>query len=219
MYVWTRLKIDEKKVNCNENPPHCNENTPQWIWWLSITSLILICVAICWIRCIVSTCPFHKFSLPNGLPQHFCSSWLTIFCNCIANPLSMLIFCWLSLTEKRHKATNHQLHTKLNAFKEEKGYSNYHVQQPLRAFVVAFVELSLVNWRYLYLIPTIAIKSTHIETFVDREPMNENLIALLPRQDHWNQLFHVYTVLLYGNGAEFQFHYHHRLAHLMNSTC
>lgn len=64
----------------------------------SYTSLILICVAISWIRWIVSTWPFHKISLPNGFPQHFWFSWLTIFCSCIANPLSTLIFCWLSLT-------------------------------------------------------------------------------------------------------------------------
>lgn len=189
------------------------------------TSLILICVAICWIRSMVSTWPFHKISLPNGFPQHFWFSWFTIFCSCIANPLSTLKFCWLSLTAMQQTIKfSEPIKWKILScrclwlIKKEKMCS-YHVRQLLRAFAVAFVGRCPVNWQFLYLIPVNVVMSTHIETFVDHEPMIENLNVSQLRQVHWNRLFHVYTVLWYGNGAEFPFQYHQRLAQLMSLTC
>lgn len=93
------------------------------------------------------------------------------------------------------------------------------MQRLLRAFARAFVGRCPANWRSLCSILVNAVMNIHIETFVDREPMTESLTVSQLRQVHWNRLFHVYTVLLYGNGAELHFQYHRHLDHSMDLTC
>lgn len=184
------------------------------------TSLILICVAICWIRWMVLTWPFHRISLPNGLPQHFWFSWFTIFCNCIANPLRILKFCWLSLTKSRVGEWTDDKKWEIHFWRIWiPTNAAYREQQLLQAFGVACAERCPANWQFLCARPTNAAVSIHTETFGDLAPMTENLGASRPRRDHWNQLFRVYNVSLCDSVVEFPVHPHRHSNRSLIWTC